>query len=60
MDLVEASGGTVTPVDYKHGDPHETDKGIELWPADKLFPKRRRRRAFGGWSRPGTTCGPLI
>jgi len=30
MDLVEASGGTVTPVDYKHGDPHETDKGIEL------------------------------
>ncbi len=36
MDLVEASGGIVTPVDYKHGEPRETDKGIELWPADKV------------------------
>jgi CRISP-associated protein Cas1 len=36
MDLVEAEGGTVTPVDYKHGEPRETKSGIELWPADKV------------------------
>ena len=26
----------VTPVDYKHGEPRETDGGIELWPADRV------------------------
>ncbi len=36
MDLLEVEGGAVTPVDYKHGDPRETDAGIELWPADKI------------------------
>jgi CRISPR-associated protein Cas1 len=36
MDLVEAEGGKVTPVDYKHGSPRETGSGIELWPADKI------------------------
>ena len=36
MDLVEASEGIVTPVDYKHGAPRETDKGIELWPTDRV------------------------
>lgn len=35
IDLVESSGGIVTPVDYKHGQPRETDEGIELWPADR-------------------------
>jgi CRISP-associated protein Cas1 len=35
MDLVEADGGTVTPVDYKHGAPREGADGLELWPADK-------------------------
>lgn len=36
MDLIEVEGGAVTPVDYKHGDPRETEHGIELWPADKM------------------------
>lgn len=35
MDLVEAEGGTVTPVDYKHGSPREGAGGLELWPSDK-------------------------
>jgi CRISP-associated protein Cas1 len=35
MDLVEAEGGVVTPVDYKHGRPREGPKGLELWPADR-------------------------
>lgn len=35
MDLVEADGGTVTPVDYKHGRPREGANGLELWPADR-------------------------
>jgi CRISPR-associated protein Cas1 len=26
----------VTPVDYKHGRPRETDAGLELWPADRV------------------------
>jgi CRISP-associated protein Cas1 len=36
MDLVEGSGSVVTPVDYKHGHPRETDSGIELWPTDRV------------------------
>jgi CRISPR-associated protein Cas1 len=35
MDLVEAEGGRVTPVDYKHGSPREGPDGLELWPSDK-------------------------
>lgn len=35
MDLVEADGGTVTPVDYKHGRPRQGPNGLELWPADQ-------------------------
>ena len=35
MDLVEADGGTVTPVDYKHGKPKEGKNGLELWPPDR-------------------------
>ncbi len=36
IDLVEAEDGEVTPVDYKHGKPRETENGIELWPADRV------------------------
>jgi CRISPR-associated protein Cas1 len=36
MDLVEVLEGSVTPVDYKHGHPRETDSGIELWPTDRV------------------------
>jgi CRISPR-associated protein Cas1 len=36
IDLVELSGGTATPVDYKHGRPRETKDGLELWPADRV------------------------
>ena len=32
MDLVEAEGGVVTPVDYKHGRPREGRRRLELWP----------------------------
>jgi CRISPR-associated protein Cas1 len=35
IDLVEAEGGTVTPVDYKHGRPREGPHGLELWPSDR-------------------------
>src|ERR1051326_6492934 len=36
MDLVELTGGTATPVDYKHGSPREgVDGKLELWPADR-------------------------
>ncbi len=35
MDLVEADGGAVTPVDYKHGQPREGANGLELWPSDR-------------------------
>ena len=34
IDLVEVSDGEVTPVDYKHGAPRQTDSGLEAWPAD--------------------------
>jgi CRISP-associated protein Cas1 len=36
IDLVEGGGGVVTPVDYKHGRPRETEDGLELWPADRV------------------------
>src|SRR5579885_3304674 len=35
MDLVEATEGVVTPVDYKHGHPREGPGGLELWPSDR-------------------------
>lgn len=36
MDLIEVRDGVVTPVDYKHGKPVETNDGIQLWPADRV------------------------
>jgi CRISPR-associated protein Cas1 len=36
IDLVEGEGGVVTPVDYKHGRPRETEEGLELWPTDRV------------------------
>ena len=36
MDLVEATEGLVTPVDYKHGTPREAENGLELWPTDRI------------------------
>jgi len=36
IDLVEGLEGLVTPVDYKHGHPRETEGGIELWPSDRV------------------------
>ncbi|HWB87251.1 MAG TPA: CRISPR-associated endonuclease Cas1 [Bryobacteraceae bacterium] len=36
MDLVEASDGKVTPVDYKHGKPQLGDAGLEMWPTDRV------------------------
>jgi CRISPR-associated protein Cas1 len=36
MDLLEAEGGVVTPVDYKHGRPKDTDGGLTLWPSDRV------------------------
>jgi len=35
LDLVEAEGGFVTPVDYKHGRPRDGPNGLELWPSDR-------------------------
>jgi CRISPR-associated protein Cas1 len=36
MDLIEMDGGTVTPVDYKHGKPREAPEKLELWPTDRV------------------------
>ncbi|MGH9340595.1 MAG: CRISPR-associated endonuclease Cas4g/Cas1g [Acidobacteriota bacterium] len=36
VDLLEVSDGIVTPVDYKHGQPRETEEGLELWPPDRI------------------------
>jgi CRISPR-associated protein Cas1 len=36
IDLVQAEGGVVTPVDYKRGEPRRTEEGLELWPADRI------------------------
>jgi CRISPR-associated protein Cas1 len=36
IDLLEASEGGVTPVDYKHGRPRETETGLEPWPTDGM------------------------
>ncbi len=34
LDLIEADGGRLTPVDYKRGAPRDGDNGPEAWPAD--------------------------
>lgn len=36
MDLLEIENGSVTPIDYKHGEPRQTKQGLELWPADRM------------------------
>ncbi len=36
LDLLEVDGGTVTPVDYKHGRPREVDGSLVAWPADRV------------------------
>lgn len=36
IDLLEVSEGVLTPVDYKHGRPRETEAGLEAWPADRV------------------------
>lgn len=37
LDVVQASGGVVCPVDYKHGRPMELpDGGLAAWPADRM------------------------
>ena len=36
LDLIEASGGIVTPVDYKRGRPREEDGGIGMWAPDRV------------------------
>ncbi|HLV02157.1 MAG TPA: CRISPR-associated endonuclease Cas1 [Acidobacteriota bacterium] len=36
MDLIEVSARSVTPVDYKHGQPRKTEEGLELWPTDRV------------------------
>jgi len=49
MDLVEADSRTVTPVDYKHGNPREGSNGLELWPSDlELWPSDRAQLAVQG------------
>jgi CRISPR-associated protein Cas1 len=35
IDLVEASAASVTPVDYKHGEPRRVGDVLQLWPADR-------------------------
>jgi len=36
MDLIEVQDGQVTPVDYKHGRPKDSEHGLDLWPADRV------------------------
>src|SRR5690606_21920204 len=36
IDLVEATGSTATPVDYKKGRPRAGKDGPEAWPADRV------------------------
>ena len=33
---IDNAQSVVTPVDYKHGHPRETEGGIELWPSDRV------------------------
>ncbi|MBL8215761.1 MAG: CRISPR-associated endonuclease Cas1 [Bryobacterales bacterium] len=36
LDLLEATAGAVTPVDYKHGAPIETASGLGAWDPDRI------------------------
>ena len=36
IDLVEGSGGLVSPVDYKHGAPREVDGELTAWDPDRV------------------------
>lgn len=36
LDLIEVENGSVTPVDYKHGRPKESNDTMGLWPADRV------------------------
>ncbi|MGE3344419.1 MAG: CRISPR-associated endonuclease Cas1 [Vicinamibacterales bacterium] len=36
IDLVEGSGGVVSPVDYKHGAPREVDGDLTAWDPDRV------------------------
>jgi CRISPR-associated protein Cas1 len=36
IDLVEADGGQVCPVDYKRGAPRNHDGALEAWPTDRV------------------------
>jgi len=36
LDLVEGTGGRVSPVDYKHGSPRDADGTLEAWPTDAV------------------------
>jgi CRISPR-associated protein Cas1 len=35
IDLIEGTGGTVVPVDYKRGAPRDGEDGPRAWPADR-------------------------
>ena len=35
LDLIEGSGMTVTPIDYKRGAPRTSGDALEAWPADR-------------------------
>jgi CRISPR-associated protein Cas1 len=36
IDVVDAEGGAVTPIDYKKGSPRESEDGPQVWPADRI------------------------
>jgi CRISPR-associated protein Cas1 len=36
LDLIELQGGTVTPVDYKHGKPREENGALAAWAPDRV------------------------
>ena len=36
LDLIEISGGEVTPVDYKRGRPREEDGGLGMWAPERV------------------------
>jgi hypothetical protein len=70
MDLAEAAGGLVTPVDYKHSAPRETENGCGtvahgshsagycLLPKDSSASARRVRRRIDGRNA-ACNCGGL-
>jgi CRISP-associated protein Cas1 len=36
LDVLEVESNVVTPVDYKHGKPRESNDALEIWPADRV------------------------